>query len=126
VDYNQLGTPIDGGRYVWLITLWRYVLKFNLTIALEETTYFRFVSTTKFSCKWHLQLKIPLVTFDKSHVVLLTNNKGIGWTKNQQIQVHPLIPLYMYFHMWLQCDYFGHYWKAKYVPPRVPILNYLK
>jgi hypothetical protein len=21
VDYNQLGTPIDGGRYVWLITL---------------------------------------------------------------------------------------------------------
>ncbi len=30
--------------------------------------------------------------------------------KNQQIQVHPLIPLYTYCHMWLQCNYFGHNW----------------
>ncbi len=28
--------------------------------------------------------------------------------KNQQMQVHPLTPLYTYCHMQLKCDYFGH------------------
>ncbi len=31
--------------------------------------------------------------------------------KSQQIQVHPLTPLYMYCHMRLRCDYFDHYWR---------------
>ncbi len=30
--------------------------------------------------------------------------------KNQQIQVHPLTPLYMCCHMQLWCKYFGHNW----------------
>jgi len=36
--------------------------------------------------------------------------KGIGWKKNQQIQIHPLIPLYTYYHMWLRYNYVGHNW----------------
>jgi hypothetical protein len=30
--------------------------------------------------------------------------------KSQQIQVHLLTTLYMYCHMWLRCNYFGHHW----------------
>jgi hypothetical protein len=41
--------------------------------------------------------KIPLIALDKSHAILVANDKGY-WMKekNQQIQVHILIPLYMY------------------------------
>ncbi len=53
--------------------------------------------------------KIPLVTLDKLHATLIINDEGYWMKKkNQQIQVHPLIPLYMYYHMRLRCDYFGH------------------
>jgi len=41
-------------------------------------------------------------------MTLVTNDKGYWMKKNQQIQVHPLTPLYMYCHMQLKCDYFGH------------------
>jgi hypothetical protein len=43
------------------------------------------------------------------HDTLLTNDKRVlDERKNQQIQVYPLIPLYTYCHMRLQCNYFGH------------------
>jgi len=53
--------------------------------------------------------KISLVALDKLHETLVANNKGYWMKKKiQQIQVHPLTPLYMYCHMQLQCNYFGH------------------
>ncbi len=55
--------------------------------------------------------KILLVVVNKSHAILVTNNKGVlDEKKSQQIQIHCLTPLYMYCHMWLKCDNFGHYW----------------
>jgi len=54
--------------------------------------------------------KIPLVNLDKSHTILVANNKRIlDEKKSQQIQVHPLIPLYTYCHMSLKYHNFGHY-----------------
>jgi hypothetical protein len=65
--------------------------------------------------------KIPLVTLDKSHVTRVSDERKI-----QQIQVHPLTPLYMYCYIRLRCDYFGHTWGQNDVLPCVPIFNYLK
>ncbi len=51
--------------------------------------------------------KMPLVALDKSHMRLVANDKGYWMNKkNQQIQVHPLTPLYTYCHMQLKCHYF--------------------
>jgi len=42
-------------------------------------------------------------------MILIINDKVLDEQKNQQIQVHPLIPLNTYYHMRLICDYCGHY-----------------
>jgi len=46
--------------------------------------------------------KLSLVALDKSHKTLVTNDKRIlDERKSQQIQVHPLTPMYTYCHMQL-------------------------
>jgi len=53
--------------------------------------------------------KIFLVALDKSHVILIANDKKIlDERKNQQIQVHYLNPLYTYCRKQLKCSYFGY------------------
>jgi hypothetical protein len=55
--------------------------------------------------------KILLVDLNKSHAILIINNKEVlDERKSEQIQVHPLTSLYTYCHMWLKCDNFDHYW----------------
>jgi len=54
--------------------------------------------------------KILLVDLNKSHAILIINNKEVlDEKKSEQIQVHPLTSLYTYCHMQLECDNFDHY-----------------
>jgi hypothetical protein len=113
-------------------------LECSFILDLKEWNNYKFVSfstiierTTPFTSKWGWVLnttlqslyyfkglyggdfatKIPLVALNKLHMILIINDKVLDEQKNQQIQVHPLIPLNTYYHMRLICDYFGHYWR---------------
>ncbi len=63
---------------------------------------------TKFQLQTTIATKISLVTLDKLHAILITNDKEYWMKKNQQVQVHPLTPLYLYYYMLLKCNYFAH------------------
>ncbi len=84
--------------YKWVIKL--LLLFKKRLVHQKKNKYFRLVFATKIQSQAIFATKISLVTLDKSHGTLVANNKGY-WMKekSQQIQIHPLTPLYTYCHM---------------------------
>jgi hypothetical protein len=75
----------------------------------RKTSIFNYYLYLKLVANKHLWLKSHCL----EQVVCDINCKwqrALDERKSQQIQVHPLTPLYMYCHMWLKCNYFGHNW----------------
>jgi hypothetical protein len=107
---------------VWIGFLWDFFMTWSTT---RKTLTFEWCLQLNFSCKWQFVIKIPLLDLDKSHVILIANNRGVlNERKNQQIQVHPLIP-YILSHT-IKMQQFWSLLRPNDMLPRIPIFNYLK
>jgi hypothetical protein len=105
--------------YIW--NLW---FVFNKVISLEDFFFFFLVFVVKFYLQATVVTKIPLVALDKSHAILVTNNKGYWMKKGQQIQI-----LWLHYICIVTCDQNATIWsllKANDVLPCVLIFHYLK
>jgi hypothetical protein len=67
-----------------------------------------------------------LVTLDKSHVILDTNDKGIGWTKKSTNTSSFFVSIVYVLSHAIKMQLFWSLLKANDVLPHVPIFNYLK
>jgi hypothetical protein len=69
--------------------------------------------------------KIPLVALDKSHVILVTNDKGIGWMK-KSTNISSSFDSIVYVSHVTTMPLFWSLLRANDMLPHAPIFNYLK
>ncbi len=107
--------------YIW--NLW---FVFNRVVSLEEKHLFLLIFVIKFYSQVTFVTKIPLVALDKSHVILVTNNKGY-WMEKKSTNTNSSFDsiIYVLSHA-TKMRLFWSLLKANDVLPCVPIFHYLK
>jgi hypothetical protein len=70
--------------------------------------------------------KIPLVTLDKLHTILVTNDKGIGWKKKSTITSSSFDSIVYILSHATKMELFWSLLKANDVLPHITIFNYLE
>jgi hypothetical protein len=105
----------------------KFVICFqHISFIKKKNSYFLLVSATKFYSQVTFVTKISLVALDKSHAILITNNKGIGWkTNSTNTNSSSNSIIYVLSHA-IKMQLFWSLLKVNDVRQRVPIFDYLK
>jgi hypothetical protein len=109
---------------IYNVIYMKFVICFQQSNFTRRIFFFFLVFVVKFYLQATVVTKIPLVALDKSHAILVTNNKGYWMKKGQQIQI-----LWLHYICIVTCDQNATIWsllKANDVLPCVLIFHYLK
>jgi hypothetical protein len=72
---------------IYNVIYMKFVICFQQSNFTISFFFFFLVFVVKFYLQATVVTKIPLVALDKSHAILVTNNKGYWMKKGQQIQI---------------------------------------